>query len=752
MSENGNLAPLRSGAATNLARGTVDIERADSLAYLRANWDVLVKHRLLVVAIAFVLTALVTLYSFKTQPVYQATAVVEVDAEVPFIQTLNDLFRNGSGDDSTFLSTQVGVLQSGTLAWQTIQQLDLGKLPEFGGAAARQSEVIGTPDSARIALVRAFKSRLRVQNRKDTRILEVSFESNSPSVAASTVNALIHNYIEYNISTKYDATRQATGWMERQLEELKVKVEKSQQALVDYERQNNMVNIGDKQSVADSRLQDLTKDLTAAQIERLQKESLYSVVRSDDSQMGFLAGPGSVLANLQSKEVELSEQYADAVTHYGPNYPAVVRLAERLKQLDSLIGTARKRAVEGVRRDYGAAQARERLLERAVTEGKTEVGRMNQLSIQYNLLKREFETNQQLYQSLLERLKDANVSAGLRATNIHLIDKADAPNGPIRPNKTRNVGFGLAAGLILGIALAFAREAVDNTVKGAWEVEKLVSAPALAIIPMSGTVRRRPSYRFPFLRKSPGQRVNNNRFVELAVMTDPNSAVAEAFRTLRTSILLSTAERPPQILLVTSAQPNEGKTSTTTNLAFTLAQKGSRVLMVDTDLRRPGIAKLLGLSSGKGLSSVLTGASEVRDAVVRVEDFPNLWVMTSGPLPPNPAELLCSPRMESVLREMREDYDHVVLDSPPVLPITDATILSNMVDGVIMVVESEGTTRAALARAWNVIELSGGKLLGAVLNKVDARRDGYYGHYYYYGYYSNRYGKYLKKESGNGHE
>jgi polysaccharide biosynthesis transport protein len=325
---------------------------------------------------------------------------------------------------------------------------------------------------------------------------------------------------------------------------------------------------------------------------------------------------------------------------------------------------------------------------------------------------------------LLERLKDANLSAGLRATNIHLIDKAEPPNVPVRPNKTRNIGFAVAAGLVVGIALAFAREAVDNTVKGAWEVEKLVSAPALAIIPMSGTVKR-PFYRALFLKNSGSRRNHNKPHVELAVMADPSSPVAEAFRTLRTSILLSTAEHPPQVLLVTSSQPNEGKTSTTTNLAFTLAQKGSRVLMVEGDLRRPGIAKLLNLPNKRGLSEVLTGSLELRDALVPVEKFPNLWAMPSGAQPPNPAELLCSTRMENVLRQVREDFDHVIVDSPPVLPITDATILASMVDGVIMVVESEGTTRAALARAWNVIELSGGKLLGAVLNKVDARRDGY---------------------------
>ena len=629
MGDNGHLTPFQPGVTNIQSRGTVDLERADSFAYLRANWDVLLRHRWLILTAALLLTALVTLYSFKAVPVYRATTVIEVDAEVPYIQALNDLFRSTTGDDSTFLTTQISVLGSSALAWETVQQLNLAKAPEFGGLANSGNSVVGIPDSARIALVQGFQSRLHIENRKDTRLLEVSFESSDPALAARAANALVNNYIEYNISTKYDATRQATGWMEQQLEELKVKVQKSQQALIDYEQQNGVVSIGDKQSVTDSRLEDLTKDLTAAQTERLRKESLYDMVKAENSQVSFLQGTNVPLLALEAKEVQMNEEYADSLEHYGPNYPAVVRMRERLKELDSLITRERKRAVENVRRDYQAALARERLLGKAVAEGKSEVSRMNQLSIQHNLLKREFDTNQQLYQNLLERLKDANLSAGLRATNIHLIDKAEPPNVPVRPNKTRNIGFAVAAGLVVGIALAFAREAVDNTVKGAWEVEKLVSAPALAIIPMSGTVKR-PFYHALFLKSSGSRRNHNRPQVELAVMADPSSPVAEAFRTLRTSILLSTAEHPPQVLLVTSSQPNEGKTSTTTNLAFTLAQKGSRVLMVEGDLRRPGIARLLNLPNKRGLSEVLTGSLELRDALVPVEKFPNLWAMPSG--------------------------------------------------------------------------------------------------------------------------
>ncbi len=319
----------------------------------------------------------------------------------------------------------------------------------------------------------------------------MSFESTSPDLAALAANALVNNYIEYNFHTKYDATRQATGWMEQQLDELKLKVEKSQQALVNYERQNSIVNIGDKESVAQGRLDDLNKNLTATQTERLQKQSVYEMVQSNESLVSFLEQNGlGLLSRLEEKESDLREQLAEATAQYGPNHPKMIRLQEQQKNLDSLIDRERKRMVENIRNDYLAAVQREKLLADAVAQEKLEVGRVSQLLIEHNLLKRDFDSNQQLYESLLQHLKDANVSAGLRATNIHLIDAASVPTAPVRPQRARNVAFAMAVGLALGMGMAFAKEALANSIKGAQEVESLIAAPALAIVPDVSSMAR----------------------------------------------------------------------------------------------------------------------------------------------------------------------------------------------------------------------------------------------------------------------
>lgn len=368
--------------------------------------------------------------------------------------------------------------------------------------------------------------------------------------------------------------------------------------------------------------------------------------------------------------------------------------------------------------------------------------------IDFNILKREFDSNQQLYSSLLQHLKDANVSAGLRATNVHIIDDAPVPSYPVRPNKLRNIEFGLAAGLLLGIAFAFTKESLDNSIKNAQEMEKLTGLPTLAIVPKG---RSSPRTRAG-LTLGNGNDANGNlgSVVELSVLKKPGAATSEAYRALRTSVLLLTAERPPQVVLITSSQPGEGKTCTSLNLAATLAQKGSRVLLMDADLRRPGLAKALEMPNARGLSGILTGAYEYDDSLLqRVVGLESLCLLSTGPRAPNPAELLCSMKMETLLSRVRQDFNHVVIDSPPILPITDATILSSLVDGVIMVVECDMTSRAALSRACRVMEHSGGKILGTVFNKVDLRRDGYYGYRYYHGYYSYQYKAYYDQDKGN---
>jgi capsular exopolysaccharide synthesis family protein len=708
----------------------IDIEATnlETTSPVSFYWGMLVKGLWQILTVALVMTTLVAIFTFKQQPVYRAAGRVEIEAETPQIRSLTDLYGSIPSDDS-FLETQVNVLQSENLAWQTIQGLRLGG----SGGSAGGPAAAGGADSTGAAqnkLVAGFLDSLKVERVKGSRILQVNFEDTDPGRAARVVNALIKNYIEYNFRKQYDATRQATSWMEQQLDELKAKVEKSQQALVDYQRQNSIVNLSEKETVGEQRLSDLSKELTAAQGDRLQKESQYQVAQTADAPMAILA-QDELLQTLNEKSAELQTQYAEARAQYGPNFPKVLRLQEQRDEVQRLIERERQRIVERMRNDYLAARNREKLLMGEVARAKADVERLNQLMIQHNILKREFDTNTQLYDNLLQRLKDAAVTAGLRATNIHVVDQATTPQSPVRPRKTLNLSFGLLAGLLLGIAIVFVQEALDISVKNAEEVEKLTGTAALAVIPAAYATGSRKFFKGGAAKKQPQQ-----EGVGLTLIHEPASVMAESYRSLRTSILLSTSPRPPQTLLVTSAHPKEGKTSTSLNLAFAFAQRGDRVLLIEADMRRPDIASKLGLSNHKGLSSFLSGAHSLDEVMHTIKSAANLRVICAGPRPPNPADLLSSPTMEKTLQDLRQRFDHLIVDTPPVLLVTDATALSPWVDGVVLVVESGVTARGALIRTQRILENAGARILGVVLNKMTAQRDGYYGSYYHSRYYA----------------
>lgn len=742
MTENDKLSALRQSAPLNRRaeppQSFIDVlpAEADTFSSLRGYWDILFKRRWEVLTSVLVVLTLVTIYSFKTKPVYRATSRLEIESETPLIQSFKDLYGNMPTDEP-FLQTQVKVLESDNLAWQTIEQLRLRENPAFYPTAGEKDEPPPESPAMRVRLTNQFKGSLEVALVRSTHMVEVSFESTDPNLAAQVADALVHNYIEYNFHKKYDATRQASGWMETQLDELKAKVEKSQELLVSYERANSIVNVNDKQTVAEQKLSDLTKEMSIAQGDRAQKESLYSMVKGNPGQVALLA-QNDLLQKLEEKHADLQGQYVDALGQYGPNFPKVVRLRDQVDEIQSFIDRENKRTMARMQNDYQAAVERERLLSDEVERQKVEVGKINQLLIQHNMLARDYEANQQLYDTLNQRLKDADMSAGLKATNIHIVDSALAPAFPVRPRKLLNIAIGCILGLMLGISLAFVLESLEHsTVKTAEDVESLVPATCLALIPLAGSGESRYG-----MMKRGDTRAPQGRSVAMTVLNDPTSPVAESYRALRSAILFSSTPQPPQAMVVTSAQPNEGKTSTSLNLAAVLAQNRARVLIIEGDLRNPGISQALGLREKKGLTGVLTGAHPLDEALHRVDSPSELWVMPAGPHPPNPAELLSSASMETVMGEVRRRFDYVVVDSPPLLLVTDATILSTLSDGVILVTESGVTTPGALVRAHRTLALAGGKILGVVVNKVDARQNGYY-----YGYYHKYYGSYYGTSS-----
>ncbi len=720
-----------------LTPATLEIEAQGGEPHITfaSFWDILVKRMGTIIAATVVVAVLAAIYSFKMAPVYEATASIEVETDYPQLSSLNTVYNQTPIEDYSFLTTQMRVLQSDNLAWTTMEQLGLDRVgPDpsgAGGAGQSASQIAG---ARKTAMIESFKAGTLVEQDKDTRIIEVSYQCGNPELAANIVNHLINNYIEFSIQSRYDFTRRASSVMEQQLQDLKARMEKSQQALIDYERRNLIVNIGDKQTIDDQKLDQLNRDLAAAESDRIQKESVYELAKDNQGQVGIIM-QDPVLLHLEEKYADAKAEYVDALAQYGPNFPKVVRLRDQLAQVQALMDDDHKRALEKIHNDYLASETREKLLQDALTKENEQVSALSQHMIDHNILRREFEINQQLYQTLLERLKDATLSATLQAPNVHVIDQATPPLHPIRPNRKRNVAVGMIIGVILGITLGFVQEALDSSVRTTEEAERLVNAPALAVIPSEGEGRRRES-----LAAAQALGAGSGDGVGLAVLKRPSSVLAESFRSLRTSVLLSTAPRPPQSMLVTSPQVGEGKTSIASNLAMSFAQRGGEVLIVDADLRRPCIAKTMGLPNEKGLSSFLTGAHSLDEVLIRYDRVPNLWVLPAGPRPPDPAELLSSHMMEATLKALLERFTHVVIDSPPLLLVTDAVVLSAMVDGVILVVSSGATTRGALSRAHKILENAGSRVLGMVLNKVDMRFDTYYGYYYgpyHQGYYDD---------------
>jgi capsular exopolysaccharide synthesis family protein len=672
---------------------------------LATYWYVLLKRRWTILAAVVVLTATAAAISFLTTPIYEATARLEIEPETPLLQSQSssDVYQKVDADD-VFLQTQIQVLKSERLVWQTIEQLNLAsRLLPPDKAATHES------DKRKVQLIGALNSRLKVEQVPRTRMLSVSFQDPDPQLAAKVATTMANGYLEYNFREKDEAIRRS-GWMQQQVDALKANVEKSQQALVSYERQNQIVFSGDKQNVLEQMLADQSRDLTSAQSERIQKESLYRQILANRTQLASLVHD-DLLEKLEEKTAELKQQYAQTVSQYGPNFPNAKRLQLQISDNQDQIQREQDRIISRMSRDFDAAYSRERLAAAGVAQQKEEVGKLNQLLVQDNILRHEFETNQQLYDSLLQRLKDATVSAALRSTNIHLVDSALPPNTPVRPHKLLNIAAAFWAGLIVGVIGAFVQEALDSSIKTAEEAEALMLTPALGVIPFE---------RGSWLNVRNRAKDAGSNELAMSVTKNPNSALSEAFRALGTAV--SVPSRPIKTLLITSAQPGEGKTTTAINLAQALAQRNVKVLLMDCDLRKGNIAKAIGLKDDKGLTGVLSGEMDVPYALIALQ--PNLWALPAGAVPANPVGMLASQQMAILLESVAAHFEFVIIDSPPVLAVTDAAILSSLVGGVLLVAAS-GTPRGALVRTSRILEASGAKILGMAINKLDSRRPSY---------------------------
>jgi len=724
---------------------------------LRDYLRVLIKRRWVVLSSLLLIVGVVVISTLRSTPIYDAVGSIAINKMDPVAFNLKDSPGGTEYYDPTDLDTEVRILKSDLLALQVIRQLGLDKTAASGGQdqtspGLRLTADVLQPDSPRTsAALAAFKGSLQVTLVPNTRIVEIHYRSPDRNLAPRVVNALANTYVEQNFKTRFESTMQASEWLSKQLVDLQMKVETSQEKLVKYQKEHEILGMDEKQNITTEKLDELNRELTVAESARMEKESVYRLVQGGDSDsvtaaahaestLNGSANSSALLEKLRGQEADLKIQLAQLSVQFGPAYPKVAQVRGQLQELDAQMQVEMKKVTARLRGDYQASLQRENMLRAALEQQKQEANKLNESAIEYNLLKRDVDTNRALYDNLLEKLKEAGVMAGLRSNNFRIVDTARVPTAPSEPNLPRNLLFALTLGLTTGVGLAFLLEGMDNTVRTPEQAQAISSLPSLGMIPLGSrtTIESRPSQRLSLAA--------SKEAVEVVTQSRPKSQMAESYRALRTSLLLTSVGAPPRVILVTSALPQEGKTTTSINLAIVLAQKGTRVLLVDADLRRPSIHKILGMGPRIGLSNVLTGNATLEQAVVRSAILPNLYLLPAGTPPPNPAELLASSNMKDVIAQLREQYDHILIDTPPTLSVTDAVVTSTRADRVVLVIRSGQTTKQALRRARDLLLQVNTKLCGILLNAVDLNSPDYYYYYEYQGKYGHGY--YEEDDSG----
>lgn len=719
----------------------IDYERyGEEEVHLRDYWRVILRRRWTIITFFLVVVTTVTLASFLMSPLYKAKVNIQIDKESPNILYFKDVYAV-ERPEQDYYQTQYKILQSRSLAKKVIKSLNLDKNLEFTGDQTTTlliliknwfKDLFSTTqkdkekeEGIKPGLIDSFLSRLEITPVRGSRLVTVSYSTHESELSAKIANTIAKSFIDFNLESKIDATQQARDWLEKQLESLKARVEVSEERLNKYASENEIIGIDEKQNIVTQRLADLSSALNQATVERINKEALYKESGGKDIDSIPAVINNTLIQKLTNDYTTLEVEYFQLSKLYKPEYPKMVRLKEQLDRLKTSIDKEKRKIINSIKSDYEASLKRENYLKAALNKQKAETLSLNQRSIQYNILKREVDTNKELYNGLLQRLKETGVSSGISMSNILILDKAEVPQVPDKPKKKLNILLSVIIGLFGGIGLAFFMEYLDNTVKTYEDIERFVRLPFLGIVPL-----------LPAVSKGNPRSATTR---EIAKVNESSPQIAEAYRTIRTSILYATPGMNPKVIVLTSVKVGEGKTTTAINIAHTFIQTGGKVLLIDADMRKAMLCKLLNLDNSKGLSDYLSGQNEV-GTILKKTSVANLSAITSGPLPPNPLELIGSRKMTDLIDQMKTLYDYIIIDSPPIFGISDGVVLSTIADGVILVIRAGETPREAVQRAKKILSDVDAKVLGVVLNGINLESPdySYYYHYYYNYYYSDK--------------
>jgi polysaccharide biosynthesis transport protein len=737
------------------------------------------KHKIWIIGSIAICELLAVLLTLTMTPVYDSTATIELNKsggslDLGMGDTLSQQMGSGAESLGTDLQTETAILKGDSLALAVIQQLGLAAQAPFlvkGGVAAppnpEQGLSLEEAPQTRTRLLGVFRGNLKVAPVRGTRLIQVTYESHQPKQAAQIANAIIESYKNQYLQSHYDATTETSAWLTRQLSDLKANVEDSEKKLTDYEKVSGIISVsasssgsgggssggGEAQihSVVIQKLDALSAELTAAEGIRIEKEAIYRIVQTGNANvisglgndplaaqsnsMVLTQGGGlSILQQLQQQQGLLKIALAQAAPTLDVNNRHFKDLQIQMHALDLQIQEESQQIIKRARVDLQLAQQTEAAIQKVFDQQQIEAGKLNEKAVQFAVLSQEAASRKKLYEDLYTKLQEANVSAGIKATNITIVDPARSQSSPVTPNQGKNMAVGLLLGVFLGLASAFAADNLDRTVTSPMEVEEITGKAVIGVIPTFEDTGR--TYGSPRRRigRKPVAKLPLSSAVQ--ILSLPHSAAAEACRALRTSIMLSRSGGGPKVILLTSCIPGEGKTTVTTNLAVAFAQHNKAVIIVEADMRRPHSRHARATGNGAGLSNVLAGAFTSEEVILHGVHVPSLDVLPAGPRPPMPSETLGSIAFDELLQELRLRYDIVLIDSPPALLVTDAVAISAKVDAALWIAQSGVITRPQLARAAELINRHNMPVIGFVVNRMEANSAAYG-----YGYYGSYYGE-----------
>jgi polysaccharide biosynthesis transport protein len=692
--------------------------------HFRDYLDILRKRKYLILGFFFGMVIVSAVISVLMTPIYRATTILQITQDNPAaLMGERDPFSAlyASETQGRFYETQYMLLNSLPMAYKIIDTLNLLDHPEF--KAVREAKPDETPQVLKNKVANMVLAGLEIKPLKKSYLVEVAYESPDKSLTQQIVNVIADEYTQFSMETRRKSYELIRKWLDGELHSLATKVEDSEKKVYAHSQQKDFLTLEDKENPTISKYVDLSMLLTKAESERMAKEAQFQETKKKGEDASFITG-NPLVQQLRKDIIAQEAKVASLSKIFGENYPQLQAEQGNLKELNSRLNNEIKRIRASVEADYNTTKQAEKLVREALETHKGKVGELQNNLVKYHILKRDMQTNEQLYQALLARMKETSVASTMVASNLAVISPAELPFEPFKPKKRLNVLIAALVGLVGGVGLAFLVEFFDDSLKTAEEVERVCHLPILGVVP---------------LLTSKGKELTGKRQLDLITLTHPKSMIAEAIRQARTSLMLSALGGAPGVLVFTSPNPSEGKTTLAINLAISMALNDRKVVLIDTDMRKPGVHSIFHLSPVPGLSNYLTGTASVSE-IMRPSEIPNLMVIPAGAVPPSPTEILSSRTFEDLLLKLREDFDHLIIDTPPIVEFADGRIVSTMAGGTVLVFRNHFTTRKAANLARKLLSEVNSKVLGVIFNMATANRLGYGGYYYgYYKYYSKYY-------------